>query len=123
MCGSYSSFSSKCETTSQFFHFWSVFGVCGGFLLFLFCFVFGRSEDRRGTINKHVAVCILLHVCMHETYAGVSICVQEWNYWAIGDAIMPNTFKNLSHQITFPHPKMLDCTFTSVGINRLLIFC
>lgn len=76
----------------SFFSFLVGIWVC----LFLFCFFFfGRSEDRRGTIHEHVAVCILLHAYTHEMYASVSVSVQEWNYWAIGDAIMPNIFKNL----------------------------
>lgn len=67
-------------------------------------------------IKKHVAMSILLHLCMHETCADVSVYAPEWNYWTIGDAII-NYLKNLLHQFTFPYPKMPDCIFTSIGIN------
>lgn len=39
-------------------------------------------------IKKHVAMSILLHLCMHETCADVSVYAPEWNYWTIGDAII-----------------------------------
>lgn len=59
-------------------------------------------------INKHVPVSIVLRPCMHAP---------EWTHGASGDAIILNYFKNLLHQLAFPHPKMLDCVFTSIGIN------
>lgn len=74
-------------------------------------------------INKHVPVSIVLRPCMREACASVSVCAPEWTYGASGDAIFWIISKNLLHQFAFPHPKMLDCVFTSIGINWLLRFC
>lgn len=117
-CGSYSSFSSKCECILIFlFLYWWAFESLDLFLL---------EEEMRTEevpIKKHVAMSVLLHLCMHETCVNVSVCAPEWNYWTIGDAIILNYLKNLLHQFTFAYPKMPDCIFTSIGINWLRMFC
>lgn len=81
-----------------------------------FVFIGGGNEDRRDA-NKHVPVSIALRPCVPEACAGVPVCAPEWPDWASGDAIILSYFKNLLHQFAFPHPKMLDRVFTSIGDN------